>query len=139
MRRLIGDSLELLLSIVGLIVILGASWWLDPIGSGRIVEIIALIVTGVHGLIFWTFRRWQHIVAQRKVMQIRHILIDQVINPLGTVETIVSIAPHVGIPQGDVHTTVKANIDKVVLLLRELSMDSIKEWESRYPGQLPKI
>lgn len=133
MLRTFIENIELWLSGAGLFVVWVASVVIAPGGADiwKVAAITALVVSVLHGLIFWMVRRRQRRVRQEAINEIREMLGDRVKNQLAIVE--------MGVKATDVDPelsfqleAMRESIDNIAELVDGLSEESLRSWKGTY-------
>jgi hypothetical protein len=133
--RLILRHLELILTVAGLLVILGVPRILHVEGYSvaGIAAITAVLVGVLHGLIFWIVRARQRRVREAAFEDIGMMLRDVVRNNLSIIrvglDSLVQERPDVQQNLVGCEEAVQAISES----LNELSEESLRRWNERYP------
>lgn len=133
MLRTFIDNIELWLSGAGLLVVWVASVIIAPGGADiwQVAAITALVVSVLHGLIFWGVRRRQRRVRREAIADIREMLSDRVKNQLAVVQ--------MGLQSSEADSEVQMqlemigeSVDNIAELVDGLSEDSLRSWKVHY-------
>ena len=131
--RVFLDNLELYLTVAGLLVVWGAAVMLGTTGldTWLVAAVTALVVSVLHGAIFWTVRRRQRLLRSKMVHDIREMLTDEVLNQLSVMKMM--------IPDGDERaafefhfTEINNSIDTVAKMVDGLSEERLRMWQGTY-------
>lgn len=128
--RFLLRNLELILTLAGLLVIVGVTALAEHLGAERwfATAIISVSVGVLHGLLFWIVRKRRRSVREAAIRDIRAMLSDIINNQL----TVIEAAQGLG---GANEKTVASISDSVRVIsdsLRSLSEESLRKWQSRY-------
>ena len=133
--RLFVDHIELWLSAAGLLVVGLVAVVVGPEGGDvwRTAAVTALLISVLHGLIFYVVRRRQRAVRQRAILEIREMMADLVKNDLAVIG--------MWAQTGERGTAYERRVASTHQALREigekvdgLSEESLRSWRLRYRG-----
>lgn len=137
------DNLEIYLTVAGLVVAFVIPTLVTGHAPWRLVAILALGVSVVHGFLFWLVRRRQRRIRAELLAEIRGMLRDRVNNDLTVV---VAALGHVresgalaGATSDHAHADLRDALDasrRISALLDELSLEGLRRWQARYGDAL---
>ena len=130
------DNIEVYLTAVGVVLTLAMPVILGVSGYWEVAAITALVISVVHGAIFWTIRRRQRQIRLELIGEMRSMLNDRINNKLTVV--LAGIAAPAGTPTEEAENLEQAldAAQGISQTLRELSDESLHRWRTHYPAQV---
>ncbi len=127
-------NIELWLSGAGLLVVYAASALLAPGGLDfwKVAALTALVVSVLHGSIFWIVRRRQRRLRRQAILEMREMLADVVKNQLAVIGMWLDMGKDD--PEGFALQVegIKDSIRQIEGLVDAVSEESIQSWKSKY-------
>jgi len=127
------EQVELWLSGAGLAVVWMASVLIAPGGTDiwKVAAVTALLVSVIHGVLFWLIRRRQRMVRNHTIHEIREMLGDQVKNQLAVIGMIVQ-DEQLGPDAQRSLREVSMSVDTISKMVDSLSEESLHDWKTEY-------
>ena len=132
MRKHFIDNIELYLSAAGVLVVWLSSALIRPTTGDvwAVAAITALVVSVLHGGIFWVVRRRQRLIREGSIHEIREMLRDRVLNQLAVAKMWL---PDEGRDEYEVHFAgIEEAIDEIDKQVDGLSEEALRAWKLDY-------
>ena len=133
LTRLFLDHIELWLSAAGILVVGLVAVVLGPAGGDvwKVATVTALLISVLHGLIFYVVRRRQGAVRQRAILEIREMMADLVKNDLAVIGMWAQTGERGAAYERRVASTQQA-LQEIGEKVDGLSEESLRSWKLRY-------
>ena len=128
--------LELWLTAVGLLVV-----WVVALLVPQSIEVwkaatfVALVVSMLHGVLFWVVRRRQRAVRLRTIDELREMMADRVKNQLAVIAMYLPMTQDremLEMTLGGIHES----IDEITRAVDSLNDESLSSWKTHYRGAI---
>lgn len=127
--------LELILTALGLLVILGAARFIHPAGVSpwTVAAVTATLVGLLHGVLFWLVRQRQRATRRQALAEVQRMLRDVVNNQLAIIRLDLDLRSSPGVPPSALALTrAEEAITTISSTLANVSEESLARWHARY-------
>lgn len=132
-------DLEIYLSLAGLLLILFAIVLISPLGLSPwlVGAVAAVLISLLHGLVFWLIRRRQRQIRQQAFNEIQLMLKDLINNQLTVIQTMSSMRGVTPEETSRACDYITRSVNTISRALHDLSEESLQRWQRQYDRHQP--
>jgi len=133
------NHIELWLSGVGLAIVFGVGLVMGSSGLAfwRLIALIAVGISVVHGFIFWAVRRRQRRVRRQSIREIQQMLSDVLKNKLAAINMYLPEEENQELVEQELNG-IRTSIEDIADEVENISEESIEGWKEHYSGAVER-